>query len=906
MQNKGNIINLFKSIEKNEILPVTLLFFHSFLNGLALVYFEATANTLFLMNYDVSELPYIYIFTAIASVILGYFYTKLEHSLNINKLLSITLLFAAALIIAFFIAIKLFESKLLFMLIMIFKDIMWIFVGIEFGILMGLMFNIRQGKRLFGIVMSGEILAGILGGLSIGFIINLVNTINLLLISFITLIVSFILLLKIFNIFSHKFKDDNQNEEYSKDDDISYLDLLKNRYYLLFFAVSILAFFVFYFIDYAFYYKVEENYTDEKALVSFFGVFFAMLSIVNLFSSLFVSGAVLSRFGILFGLLAIPAMAIIGTGSLFVISSISIVFIVLVTIKLFNEVFDISVLTPTFRILYQVIPPKQRVKVLAFRETIIEPVAMGMAGLLLLLLTSFDGIEIVYYVIAIASFSWLLFARLLKNQYVNSLEKMVDKRVFYTDDILFDGVNEEVLIKGLSTDNEIQILYYLNLLEKFEYDDLKNLLINLISHKSENIRKSILEKLNTLNTVEFLDILHIRMEKESSQEVFPLLLVTYCHLGGKQVVDKVLPYLNSENIDIKSSTIVGLLNYCGDNSHNMAQDVMQKLFNSNTTLDKKVFLLVLAKVGVNDFYNQFIECMKSDEYEIRSFAIELVGKLHITDLVPLLLANLNSNRFRNSAVYALIEFGDEILLQVQELFSTIGDLNNQLIMVKILGKMNSDEANDFLVKFVYNPLLTDAILEALFHSNYIAKDSDIVQDLLIHNVKSILHDLIILNKLDKQKYPNTYLVFKELVDVKVNNIFLILGFKYSKKTLSQVLFFSNSSVETQSYTIELIDNLLPISLKRVILPILDDISIDKKLTKYSNDFIDYRYKEEEFFSTIINDKDVLEILKVSLIYEIGKAQNRNYIDLVKTNLMSDVTLIQETSQWAFSQLNKKV
>ena len=885
---------------------MALLFFHSFLNGLALIYFEATANTLFLMNYDVSELPYIYIFTAIASVILGYFYTKLEHNLNINKLLSITLLFAATLVIAFFIAIKLYESKLLYMLIMIFKDIMWIFVGIEFGILMGLMFNIRQGKRLFGIVMSGEILAGILGGLSIGFIINLIDTINLLLISFFTLIISFILLLKIFNVFSHKFKDDDQNEEYSKDDDISYLDLLKNRYYLLFFAVSILAFFVFYFIDYAFYYKVEENYTDEKELVSFFGVFFAMLSVVNLFSSLFVSGAVLSRFGILFGLLAIPAMAIIGTGSLFVVSSISIVFIVLVTIKLFNEVFDISVLTPTFRILYQVIPVKQRVKVLAFRETIIEPVAMGMAGLLLLLLASFDGIETVYYIIAIASFSWLLFARLLKNQYVNSLEKMVDKRVFYTDDILFDGVNEEVLIKGLSTDNEIQTLYYLNLLEKFEYDDLKNMLINLISHKSENIRKSILEKLNKLNSVEFLEILHVRMEKESSQEVFPLLLVTYCHLGGEQVVSKVLPYLDNKNINIKSSAIVGLLNYCGDDSHNMAKDVMQKLFSSNNVIDKKVFLLVLAKVGVNDFYNQFIECMKSNEYEIRNFAIELVGKLHIIDLVPLLLANLNSDRFRNSAVYALIEFGDEILLQVKELFTTTDDLNNQLIMVKILGKMNSDNANEFLVKFVYNPLLADAILEALFHSNYIAEDSNLVEDLLIHNVKSILHDLIILNRLNKQKYPNTYLVFKELVDVKVNNIFLILGFRYSKKTLSQVLFFSNSSVETQSYTIELIDNLLPINFKKIVLPILDDISIDKKLTKYKNDFIDYSYKEEEFFSNIINDKDVLDILKVSLIYEIGKTQNRNYIDLVKTNLMSNVALVQETSQWAFSQLNKKV
>jgi len=837
---------------------------------------------------------------------LGYFYTKLEQNLHIKKLLSITLLVASSIIIAFFLAIKLTETKLLFMLIMVFKDIMWIFIGIEFGVLMGLMFNIRQGKRLFGIVMSGEILAGILGGLSIGFIINIIDTINLLLISFFTLVLSFILLLKIFNQFSHKFKDDDYDEEYSKDDDISYLNLLKNRYYVLFFIVSILAFFVFYFIDFAFYHKVEESYTNEKDLVSFFGVFFAMLSVVNLFSSLFVSGAVLSRFGILFGLLAIPSMAILGTSSLFVISSISIVFIILITVKLFNEVFDISVLTPTFRILYQVIPFKQRVKVIAFRETIIEPIAMGMTGLLLLLFASLDGIKTVYYVIVIVSFIWLFFAKLLKNEYVNSLEKMVDKRVFYTDDILFDGVNEEILVKGLSTDNEIQTLYYLNLLEKFKYNDLKNILITLISHKSENIRKSILEKLNTLNSVEFLDTLDIRMEKESSQEVFPVLILTYCHLGGEQAVDKVLPYLNSENINIKSSTIVGLLNFCGNDSYDMAKELMDKLFKSDITIDKKVFLLVLKEVGIDDFYNQFIDCMKSDEADIRRLAIEIVGKLHIIELVPLLLANLNSKIFKNSAIYALIEFGDKILLQIQELFNTINGLNNQLIIVKILGKMNSEKANDFLIKLVDKPLLRNSILEALFHSNYIAKDTSAVHTLLIDNSKSILHDLTILNQLDKKKYPNTYLIFKELVDVKIDNIFLILGFSYSKKTLSQVLFFSNSSTETKSYTIELIDNLLPINLKKIVLPILDEISIEQKLSKYSSDFIDYKYNEKEFFYSVINGEDIEDILKMSLIYEIGKSKDKTYIDLIKNNLMSNVALIQETAQWAFSQLNKKV
>ena len=137
------------------------------------------------------------------------------------------------------------------MWIMVFKDILWIFVGIEFGILSGMIFNIRQGKRLFGILASGEIIAGIIGGLSIGFIIEVTDTINLLVISSLALVVSFLLLLKILHQFSSRFHDKAENYE-NENSKISYADILKNRYYLLFFAISILSFFVFYFIDYIF------------------------------------------------------------------------------------------------------------------------------------------------------------------------------------------------------------------------------------------------------------------------------------------------------------------------------------------------------------------------------------------------------------------------------------------------------------------------------------------------------------------------------------------------------------------------------------------------------------------------------------------------------------------------------
>ena len=129
---------------------------------MGLVYFETVANTLFLTQFSVAQLPLVYIITAVISVILGFIYTKLENRLAITTLLQVILLSIFLFVVTFLVLIKFYDYQYAYMGIMIFKDIIWMFSAIEFGILVGVLFDIRQGKRLFGLLMSGEILAGII------------------------------------------------------------------------------------------------------------------------------------------------------------------------------------------------------------------------------------------------------------------------------------------------------------------------------------------------------------------------------------------------------------------------------------------------------------------------------------------------------------------------------------------------------------------------------------------------------------------------------------------------------------------------------------------------------------------------------------------------------------------------
>ena len=901
-----------------------MLFIHSFLNGLALVYFETTASTLFLSHYTVGHLPYVYILSAVVSVILGFLYTKVESKIDVKKLLYITLLFILSAVLFFFISIKYFEAKELYLWIMVFKDILWIFIGMEFGILIGIIFNIRKGKKLFGIVMSGEILASILGGVSVGFLVKYIETINLLVISSFSLLLSFVLLYSIIYRFSMRFTQNEQESE-DEDDTISYKQIFSKRYYLLIFVISALSLFVFYFIDYIFYYKVEQHYPDEKELASFFGIFFAMLSSVNLFSSLFASGALLNRFGIVFGLAAIPAMALFGTSALLVISSFSIVFIVLVGVKLLDEVFDISLLTPVFRVLYQAIPTKQRVQVLTFRETIIEPTAMGLVGVLLLLFSEYKGIDFIYYIIIVLSIGWIFTIKFLNKEYIHSLEQMIYKKNSFSDDMLLSGVNEKFLLQGLETENEVQILYYLRLLEKFHYKEIYSLYKKFIAHSNKEVRSAILEKIYALDDREFFEILSQRVKEEKNEEVFATLLKTYGKIGRTDALSFLMEYINSSNKALQVNALVALFQNCKEQGKEITTNFLKELFHSNDHAKTLVALEVLRGIGVENFKTEFSEALNSDNFSVRKNALELVGDLQLREYKDVLLQNLTHYRFRNVTLYPLMNFKEEIFQDLKELFLKNDNLNDRLAIIKILGNMKSDEANKFLLQYIKEPLLMDTILDVLFKQNYISSDPNVVHQLLEYMIKHILVDLLLLHDFDKKRYPNSYLVYKELVDKKINNIFLILGFTYSKKTLSEVKNFTSLSEDLQAYSVELIDNLLPNNLKEIVLPILEQssveeklykyseqflhthksLAIEEKLAKYSQAFLEGNYKEGEFFSSFVLEADMKHVLKISLLYEIGKNQDKSYEELIHNALETNFSTIKETAKWAWNQLHKR-
>ncbi len=857
------------------------------------------------MRYGVSELPYVYIFTALFSVLIGLVYAKMQNSLDIQKVLRVTMYFMLALILSFFLLIKFAEYQLTYMGIMIAKDILWLFIGMEFGILSGIIFDIRQGKRLFGLLMSGEILSGILGGLSITYILNYIAISDLLLISLISLILSIFILNTVLKRFSYRFQSSEMEKEPQENYEISYFSLMKNRYYLLFFAVSALSFLVFYFIDYIFYFKVGELYTNEKELAGFFGVFIALLNAVNLLFSLFYSGRLLNHYGIGFGLLSIPVLAIVGTSSLLIsmLFSVGIAFICLIILKLLDEIFDISILTPSFRVIYQSIPQNKRMRVVAFRETVIEPAAMSLAGGALILLSSLKGMEAVIYTITVLSIIWLAVAKLLKHEYIEAVKKQLGRRQMLSSEELLGDIDNSFFLNGINSKNEVEVIYSLELLEKTNYDKLDEVLHSLTGHENPRVRVTVLKIISRLESYELASSLRDSIDQESDPEVYALLLDTYCKILKTESINVTVELLHSDKAYIKESAIVSLMRYCEDEGKKAASQEIKKLLIDTGIANRINVLSILNKIGFICFDGFIKESFESKNRDLKIKAIETIGDLKIQKLSAELINTLKYKEYRSASIASLTKLGISTTRLLINSFEASEDTEQRAAIIKVLASFKDDEANSFIMANKDDELLVDVVYESLFQNSYVSKNKKLIIECLNLNSRSAINRLNILNSLDEKRYPNTFGIIKNSYKRKIDNIFMLLSFIFHKETITKARSNYQSGVkDKKAFAVEVLDNLLSKGLKRALIPILEESSVYKKLFLYKNRYMIQEYDEKEYFNSVLKSDGHSLILRLSLIYEIGKNKERYYSKSIAALADADDIYIKETAGWAVKQL----
>ena len=917
MRNIGNNMAAILNVRPGEGSAVALLLIHSFFNGLAIVFFETAANSIFLAQFDARTLPYVYIASAGALAVIGLGFAGLERLLSPSRLLSFTLFFMFSATLVFYLTVLLVGSKWIVMAAMVWREVLKVIITIEFWQVAGLIFNVRQGKRLFGLVGAGEILAGVIGGFSIPYLVKVVGTPALFLVATLGVVLALVLLTHITSAFSKNFQY-HVDEAGDKDNGLKVSEIFRNRYLVTFFWVAAVSLFGFYLLDYAFYDQVRARQMDQAELARFFGIFFGVLGLAKLIGSGFLTGRLLTRFGLSAGLLINPVMLILSVGTaaaFFLFNQIAVFAWLIIATKLLSELFQDSFDDPSRRILYQPLPPGQRIRVQTIVETMVEPLAVALAGGLLLFfsrLFPLTAIHVCLPVLLILAV-WILVAVRLRREYTITLTRaLTARRLGGLSLSLNDKQSTAVLEEKLHSPIPGEVIYCLDTLEDIEHPSLKTYFIELLDHPEPQVRQHVLSRIEHLDVTEAAEAVARRIEHEPSPRVKGAALRTLCALSNVEAFEVVSPYLEYPDPLVRKGAMVGLLRSGGADGVLTAGVDLNRLMDSLNPEDRLFMAEVLGEAGLPSLHRPLAKLLKDDDLEVRRGALKAAGRIKTLKLVPLLLYHLNLPRLRDAAFAALVQYDDKVIPELERAFADPSTPNNSRVrLARVCGKIGGDKARAMLRNNLDFPDLTvrGAVLEALAMAGFQA-DPEEVQDfktMIRREAGEIVWGLAAVEDLGPdEKAAQLLAALKHEMEKGRRRLFDLLSFiepSGSIRTAQKNL--QDPSTERRARALEVLDNVVPPDVKPFIFPLFDDISPAQRFSRLSAHFPQSRRgRVERIVEIATRPADrITSWIRACALFLAGQSPVAEYLATTVEALDDPDPLVRETAVWTLGRLN---
>ncbi len=943
MQKVKNTLAVTFKIRPGEGLPTVLLLVHSFFMGVALVFLETSSYALFLNKFDVERLPWVYIISAGVTAFLGFFYSKLEEHLSFSRLLVVTLSVLLGSVLVFYISLMFSESRLMIMSLIIWYNVVLALMGLEFWGLANRLLNVRQGKRLFGLIGTGEIIAEIIAGLSVSLLVRLLGhngTTHLLLFSTFGMAACLGILIYITRKMARRISEPEEEEE----DGQSYSSgesLLKNRYVHLIFGVACISIFCYYLMDYVFYDRVESKYNTETSLAGFLGIYTAVIGVSKLISNAFFHSRLIERYGLSLGLLAVPTAASIG--SLLALAAgikgyaVFFFWIIIVT-KGADELCRVSIEEPSFRILYQPFPAGLRLKAQTLIETMVEPLAGAIIGGILILMTSvlnFQAIHLIY-IIALILTLWIFMSMLLRAEYTEALTRALNKRRLGGRALsLGDRSSIDVLRKGLESAIPGEVINCLNMLEEVEHESLDDFIIDLLDHPDDKVRRHVLERIEVLKMSKAAEAITRRLDMEKDNRVLGVALRTLCAISEAEAFEEVYAYLEDPDMsmDVKRGAMAGLLSNGGIDGVLSAGTKLTALLDSESPVDRKLAAEVLGEVGIASFYRPLLKLLDDKDMTVRAAATQASGKLKNLRLFPRLIENLTVPELSSTAVSAIVAFGENILPELEAAFDKEGQPHSLRIrLIRIIGRIGGEKAVETLKRKVEfaEVEIRSHLLTALVTCRYQAdvQEIDLIHERIRKEVADATWTLAVLvdlgdmadltekmgiMKKTRENGQETEVTrniledaLKSELEKNTRRIFSLLALIYPANSITQAqLNLNSNSKDNQAKALEVLDNLVSQDIKNIVFPLIDDIPSSQRLSRLVNQFPQKRMNRHERLKEMLSRSQqwTSSWAKTCALFVIGQIATKEFYDPVVSCLSDPDTVVRETAVWALGCLN---
>lgn len=826
-------INKVFSIRAEEQKTVYLLLLQTVFLGGFFALFDISATSLFINTYGEAMLSKAFLISGILGLTLTTIYYKLQLVWPFSKLIVINLLtislFTLLTRMLFFVS----EGNWVIFMVFVLMGPLNLLGVVGFWGMAGRLFTLRQGKRLFSLIDSGQIFGMILISFLVPILLNAVDSSkDLLFISAGSMFTAFLIQL----IIVKQFDLNKEITTAQKDEKLHAKNLLKNKYLLnmtLYVVLSMLAAF---FMFYIFLPTTKMLYPGDNQYTVFLGMFTGTLMIFTFLIKTLAYDKLTKNYGLKVNLLLPPIMLIlfvlfaVGAGLIFGISSASTSFVLFFLFVALGRLFSVSlknaIEVPSQKILYQSLNKSIRYKVQVAIDGMVNEFSAISAGAILFVLGMIDFFTSIHYSIFLIgiAIAWAWVGRNVYREYRKSLGATLAEGSSQTntDIITFAPI--------IPTDIEIptNILHKIICLEQHIDPCNFQLFSKNILRTNTEIKKNILEIIDNKYLYDSLPLLDsITNERNDELE----------STHAKKIITRFKESIEEYQTKERFTTLIS----------------------SVYPTDRIKAAEIIAYTKNKDLYGHILILLRDYSSEVKIAAIKTAASVKEINSIPTLLDFLSDEHYSIYAYEALKRFGANIIEQLEQYFFKSGIAIPTQIQIIELMRLAGQKAHKSLLNKLnqHNYLIIEKTLNALLTTNYKPHSDTEKQTFieLIHKEIGIAAWIINVQTQALQKQLDKPLIesIENEHEKCLNKIYLLLSILYDESAVQQVR--KNLEVDTSesnSFAIELLDLFIEDELKVLLFILFDDVTLTEKVRRFSDHFPLPKSEDIPLIHSIIN------------------------------------------------------
>jgi ATP/ADP translocase len=834
--NAGLRLMALFSMQPGEVIRALLAFSYLFLIISTYLLLKPIRNSLFISEFGAMKLPWVMMGIALLAGGFAAVYIRLAKRLPTPRLVFWSLLFFASNVLLFwYLALE--QLRWVNPLFYVWTGVFGVIAPMQVWTLTSEMFTTREARRLFGFVGTGGILGATAGGALAGGLAKVVGTANLLLvvIGVLLLAAGTVLLLA-----RHRNITQSVSAGSSAPRNLMHslrvvgrsvhLRLLAGLVFISALATSS--------VDFQFNVIVERAIPVEDERTAFFGTAYALISLVAIAVQVLLTSRLMASVGA--GLLIMLLPLSLATGSVALLASGALwagVFL-----KGSDGALKHSLDRSCRELLYLPVPSRIRAQAKSTIDTVMDRLGDGSAGALQLLITTILGLGLTASLVTnfLLLLIWIYFALKLKLAYVNQLRSSLGQPRRRAEELPVDEEADvqrtlEQLLRTGSDEERLAALEWAAA-NALKVDD--ELLLELArSERSQAVRNAALGLLLQGEEAGIPPELLAELEEEG-QSALVAAIDLLVEPESNRLQERLEALLESAGDTTRLSIVAFTLRRLGPEFEPFANRVFDELLAPEAPVHARraaVRALALLPADAKP-HDLLLYAISDPDPTVASAAVDTAGRLSRDDLLPFIVEQLGRPRVRGEVRRSLASFGERA--------------------VKVLQQAMQDEGGPPAIRRHIPALLADAGTPAAL-SSLITGLEETDPDLREQCVSALYR----LRRRDPAKSPLSgrrlegflLLMTEEygqllravralrsapgadgealawLVDAveneryrTLNLIFMLMALEHSLQDMGRsLLAVKFGTSREQANAIELLDSILPRTLKRKLLPLLE-------------------------------------------------------------------------------------